>query len=69
MIPGLRKLFVCILLYYQSIHPEELWENFKVAMSEDYARHFGILQRQRKAYAQIGAILFAEDKVFLIFHK
>jgi len=32
----LRRLFVRILLHFQPLHSEELWENFKVAMSEDY---------------------------------
>jgi len=58
----LRKLFVRILLHCQPQHPEELWENFKVAMSEDYVRHFGILQGQNKAYAQINSMLRAENK-------
>ncbi|XP_071582207.1 uncharacterized protein [Temnothorax nylanderi] len=56
----LRKLFVRILLHCQPLHPEELWESFKVAMSEDYTRCFGILQGQKKAYEQIGAMLSAE---------
>jgi len=29
-------------------------------MSEDYVRHFGLLQSQKKAYAQINALLCAE---------
>ncbi|XP_018400734.1 PREDICTED: ATP-dependent DNA helicase pif1-like, partial [Cyphomyrmex costatus] len=63
----LRRLFVRILLHCQPLHPEELWENFKVAMSEDYSRHFGILQGQQKAYAQIGTMLIAEGKSFTDF--
>ncbi|XP_011700955.1 PREDICTED: uncharacterized protein LOC105457789 [Wasmannia auropunctata] len=63
----LRKLFVRILLHCQPLHPDELWESFKVAMSEDYVRHFGVLQGQRKAYAQIGAMLSAEGKSFADF--
>jgi len=38
------RLFVRILLHCQSLHPEELRENFKVAISEDYVRYFGLLQ-------------------------
>jgi len=60
----LRRLFVRILLHCQPLHPEELWENFKIAMSEDYVRHFGLLQGQKKAYAQINALLCAEGKSF-----
>ncbi|XP_071581098.1 uncharacterized protein, partial [Temnothorax nylanderi] len=63
----LRKLFVRILLHCQPLHPEELWESFKVAMSEDYVRYFGILQGQKKAYEQIGAMLSAEGKSFADF--
>ncbi|XP_011859152.1 PREDICTED: uncharacterized protein LOC105556668 [Vollenhovia emeryi] len=58
----LRRLFVRILLHCQPLHPEELWEYFKVAMSEDYVRHFGILQGQKKAYVQINVMLCAEGK-------
>ncbi|EZA50914.1 hypothetical protein X777_10741 [Ooceraea biroi] len=32
------------------------------AMSEDYFRHFGMIQGQKKAYAQINAMLCAESK-------
>ncbi|KYN18615.1 hypothetical protein ALC57_09070, partial [Trachymyrmex cornetzi] len=58
----LRRLFVRILLHCQPLHPEELWENFKVTMSEDYVRYFGLLQGQRKAYTQINTMLIAEGK-------
>ncbi|KMQ89447.1 hypothetical protein RF55_10925 [Lasius niger] len=58
----LRRLFVRILLHCQPLHPEELWENFKEAMSEDYVRHFGMLQGQNKAYMQINSMLRAEGK-------
>ncbi|XP_036147162.1 uncharacterized protein LOC118647075 [Monomorium pharaonis] len=58
----LRRLFVRILLHCQPLHPKELWESFKVAMSEDYIRHFGMIQGQKKAYAQINAMLCAEGK-------
>jgi len=58
----LCKLFVYILLHCQLLHSEELWENFKVAMSEDYVQHFGLLQGQRKAYMQINIMLYAEGK-------
>jgi len=58
----LRRLFVRILLHCQPQHPDELWENFKVAMSEDYVRHFSILQGQNKAYLQINSMLRAEGK-------
>jgi len=58
-----------LLLHCQSLHPEKLWENFKVAMWEDYVRYFGLLQGQRKAYMQINTMVCTEDKSLLIFHK
>jgi len=58
----LRRLFVRILLHCQPLYPEELWENFKIAMSEDYVRHFGIFEGQKKAYVQINSMLCAESK-------
>jgi len=67
MMPQLRRLFVRILLHCQPLHSEELWENFKVAMSEDYIRHFGTLQGQNKAYVQINSMLRAEGKSFVDF--
>lgn len=49
------------------LHFEELWENFKVAMSEDYVLHFSMIQGQQKAYAHIGAMLYNEGKSFVDF--
>ncbi|KAL6417187.1 hypothetical protein ACFW04_014616 [Cataglyphis niger] len=63
----LRRLFVRILLHCQPLHPEELWKNFKIVMSEDYISHFGTLQEQNKAYTQINSILCAEGKSFADF--
>ncbi|XP_067214184.1 uncharacterized protein [Linepithema humile] len=63
----LRKLFVRILLHCQPLHPEELWDNFKTALSEDYVRHFGMLQGQKKAYIQINNMLCTEGKSFADF--
>jgi len=48
MMPRQLRLFVRILLHCQPLHPEELWENFNVAMTEDYVRYFGLLQGQKK---------------------
>jgi len=36
-------------------------------MSEDYVRHFGLLQGQQKAHAQIGTMLSEEGKSFADF--
>ena len=41
MMPGTRLLFVCILIHCQPVHPDELWENFKDALSEDFLRLYG----------------------------
>ena len=42
MMPGsIRLLFVCILIHCQPVHPDELWENFKDALSEDFLRLYG----------------------------
>jgi len=63
----LRRLFVRILLHCQPLHPEELWESFKLAMSEDYIRQLGILHGQKKAYMRINIMLNAEGKTFADF--
>jgi len=63
----IRRLFVRILLHCQPLHPEEFWENFKVAISEDYVRHFGSLQGQEKACTQINVMLCVEGKSFANF--
>jgi len=51
-----------LLLHCQPLHPEKLWENFKVAMWEDYVRYFRLLQGQRKAYMQINTMVYTEGK-------
>jgi len=63
----LHRLFVRIYYIVNHCILEELWENFKVAMSEDYDRHFGLLQGQTKAYMQINTMLCAESKSFVDF--
>ena len=61
MMPGLlRKLFVRILVHCQPIYPDELWEAFKVKLSEDYAKQMTMCQAQRKTYAQIARMLITE---------
>ncbi|XP_011858756.1 PREDICTED: uncharacterized protein LOC105556283 [Vollenhovia emeryi] len=56
----LRLLFVRILMHCQPVHPKELWEEFKVALSEDYIRRFGQVTGIRKAYVQIDQLLRKE---------
>ena len=51
MMPGLlRRLFVRILIHCQPIHLEQLWDEFKVKLSEDYARRMGMHEAERKTY-------------------
>ena len=38
----IRQLFVRLLIHCQPQHPENLWDEFKVSMSQDYARQFNI---------------------------
>ncbi|KAB0792783.1 hypothetical protein PPYR_00660 [Photinus pyralis] len=56
----LRCLFARILMHCQPVHPEELWEEFKEAMSQDYERRYGSIEGQQKAYIQISSMLSAE---------
>lgn len=65
----LRKLFLRILVHCQPLHSEELWESFKVAMSEDYVRHFGILQGQKRPMNKLVLCFLQKVNVSLIFHK
>ncbi|XP_029177077.1 uncharacterized protein LOC114945157 [Nylanderia fulva] len=57
----LRYLFVRILMHCQPLHPKELWNEFQVAMSEDYIRRFGRVIGIKKAYAQINQLLRKES--------
>ncbi|XP_044019605.1 ATP-dependent DNA helicase pif1-like [Aphidius gifuensis] len=53
----LRQLFVRILLHCHPIHPEELWEEFKDALSQDYSRSMPLHQAHRTAYIKINTLL------------
>jgi len=44
----LCRLFVRILIHCQLLYPEELWETFKIAMSEDYIRRLWIVTRTKE---------------------
>ncbi|XP_043468035.1 uncharacterized protein LOC122502175 [Leptopilina heterotoma] len=57
----LRHLFVRILIHCQPIHPEELWEEFKEALSHDYLRTMPESFAQRNAYIHINTLLAAEN--------
>ncbi|XP_023245859.1 uncharacterized protein LOC111643039 [Copidosoma floridanum] len=58
----LQLLFVRILIHCQPIHPEELWENFKDAMSEDYSRTNDKKISHQLAYSQINNLLNREGR-------
>lgn len=47
----LRRLFVRILIYCQSMYPELLWNKFKSSMSQDNQRNFELNLVCTKAYA------------------
>ena len=38
---NLRNLFVRILIHCQPVHPKDLWEEFKISLSENYIRQIG----------------------------
>ena len=61
--PGsIRLLFVRILIHCQPVHPDELRENFKDALSEDFLRLHGDHTRAYNvAYSNICETLIAED--------
>ena len=63
----LRRLFVRILIHCQPVHPEELWDKFKDAMSEDFSRTNEITISHQKAYAHINTILNVEGRALTDF--
>ena len=58
----LRRLFVRILIHCQPLHPEELWDEFKDDMSEDFSRNNDIIVSYQMAYAHINSLLINEDR-------
>ncbi|XP_044588723.1 ATP-dependent DNA helicase PIF1-like [Cotesia glomerata] len=56
----LRCLFVRMLIHCQPLRPEELWNEFKKSMSEDYNRRFGVEEGEKKAYVFINSMLNRE---------
>ena len=56
-----RYLFVRILIHCHPKEPYVLWEEFKSAMSEDYARNYDLLQSQKMAYDDIIRLLYEQD--------
>ena len=62
MMPGsIRLLFVRILIHCQPVHPDELWKNFKDALSEDFLRLYeNHTSADNGAYSNICETLIAE---------
>ena len=62
MMPGcIRLLFVRILIHCQPVHSDELWENFKDSLLEDFLRLYGDHTRAYNlAYSNICEMLIAE---------
>ncbi|XP_044597772.1 uncharacterized protein LOC123274271 [Cotesia glomerata] len=57
----LRCLFVRILIHCKPLHPNELWNKFKEAMSEDLTKRLGSSERgQKKTYIFINSMLHRE---------
>jgi len=69
----LRRLFVHILIHCQPLHPEEFWENFKVAMFHvDQKIIFDTLDCYKdkgKLICKLILCFLLKVKVLLIFHK
>ena len=60
MLKGLRSLFVRIIIHCRPLNPEDLWEKYKNAMSEDYSLDHNIITANKKAYADISRMLAEE---------
>ncbi|XP_008202508.2 uncharacterized protein LOC103315450 [Nasonia vitripennis] len=57
----LRSLFVRILMYCNPLEPNQLWEDFKDCMSEDFSRRHSKEDAYFKALIDIQSILQCED--------
>uniref|UniRef100_A0A914YQP7 ATP-dependent DNA helicase n=1 Tax=Panagrolaimus superbus TaxID=310955 RepID=A0A914YQP7_9BILA len=58
----MRNLFVRLLIHCQPIAPHDLWEEFKEAMSADFALNFSKDIAIKKSYREICRLLENEDK-------
>ncbi|XP_031788343.1 ATP-dependent DNA helicase PIF1-like [Nasonia vitripennis] len=45
-----------------SLHPEELWDEFKDSLSEDFSRNNDVIVSHQMAYAHINSLLINEGK-------
>ena len=58
---SLGQLFVRILIHCQPIHPDQLWENFKNALSEDFIHlYHNSIRAQNLAHSSICEMLIIE---------
>jgi hypothetical protein len=57
----MRNLFVRLLIHCQPVAPHELWDDFKEAMSEDFALQFPPDIAIKKGYREICRLLENED--------
>ncbi|XP_015125693.1 uncharacterized protein LOC107047436, partial [Diachasma alloeum] len=58
----MRRLFTRILVHCNPLYPEQVWDEFKIAMSEDFSREMDPMQREIKALRQIYTFLEDEGK-------
>ena len=67
MMPSqLRYLFVRILIHCQLTYPNELWEEFKNTMAEDFARTYDTEQSEKMDYDHILRLL--QEQNYRDFH-
>ncbi|XP_058802820.1 uncharacterized protein LOC131670858 [Phymastichus coffea] len=57
MAQKLRYLFVRILIHYQPLNPEELWDEFKNQLSEDFSRYHDESISNKMTYFHINTLL------------
>ncbi|XP_058797015.1 uncharacterized protein LOC131667548 [Phymastichus coffea] len=63
----LRYLFVRILIHSHPLNPEELWDLFKDAMSEDFSRYHEKSISHKMAYSVINTLLNREGRTLADF--
>ena len=71
MMPGsIRLLFVRILIHCQPVHPDELCENFKDALSEGFLKLYGDYTRvYNLAFSNICETFIVQAMILRTFHR